>query len=125
VLRDVPGERIALLLSLSLVLGTFPVYGGPTVLCAAAAFLLRLNFPTLQVLNQASSPLQIVLFAPLHRVGAHLIHGGTETGVGSVVATMLQAMAGWASVCVPAGFLTYAALLWVARQRSHISGAGA
>ena len=120
VLNDVPVESAALLVSLSLVLGTFPVYGGPTVLCAAAAFLLRLNFPALQVLNQVSAPLQIVLFAPLSRIGTHMFHAGSRTAAGSAVATaMLQAIAGWCCVCVPAGVLTYAALLWILRQRSR------
>jgi len=48
-------ETVALVLTLGLVLGTFPVFGCPTVLCAVAALALRLNVPALQLVNQLMS----------------------------------------------------------------------
>jgi uncharacterized protein (DUF2062 family) len=50
---------IALILAVGLVLGVFPVYGLPTVLCVAAALVLRLNFSAVQIINQLVSPLQL------------------------------------------------------------------
>ena len=60
---------MALLVAVGLVLGTFPVYGLPTLLCAAAAVLLRLNAAGLQLVNQLSTPLQLALLLPLARIG--------------------------------------------------------
>src|ERR1043166_5600089 len=54
-------EEVALVLALGLLLGTFPMAGLPTLLCALAAGSLRVNFPALQLVNNLSSPLQIAL----------------------------------------------------------------
>ena len=56
-----PAERIALLVVLGFVLGTFPAPGCPTVLCLAAALALRLNLAALQVMNQIATPARYAL----------------------------------------------------------------
>src|SRR5215470_646165 len=50
-LAGLPVETVALILTVGLVLGTFPVMGLPTVLCVLAAFGLRLNVAALQLVN--------------------------------------------------------------------------
>jgi len=49
--QGITPEKIALSVALGAVLGIFPVLGSTTLLCAAAAFILRLNMPPIQVVN--------------------------------------------------------------------------
>ena len=49
--QGITPEKIALSIALGAVLGIFPVLGSTTLLCAAAAFILRLNMPAIQVVN--------------------------------------------------------------------------
>jgi uncharacterized protein (DUF2062 family) len=62
-------EKIALGLSLGIVLGIFPVIGATTLLCAAAAFLFRVNLPAIQLVNYLVYPLQLALLLPFFRAG--------------------------------------------------------
>jgi len=70
--QGVSPERLALAVALGLVLGTFPVLGATTALCAVAGVGLRLNQPAIQVANYAAYPLQLALFVPFFRAGAWL-----------------------------------------------------
>src|SRR5215468_459852 len=63
-------ESIVVIVAAGLVLGVFPVYGCPTLLCMLAALVFRINLPAIQLVNQVCSPLQLALWIPLHRVGA-------------------------------------------------------
>ena len=112
-------EHIALLISVGLVLGVFPVAGIPTILCLAAAFGLRLNFAALQLLNHVSTPLQLALLLPLARAGYWLSRGALSadsTVAGRLGAAALHAVAGWACICVPVGVLLYAILVLLLRR---------
>jgi uncharacterized protein (DUF2062 family) len=62
-------EKIALSIAVGVALGVFPVLGSTTALCAAAAVLLRLNLPAIQIVNWLVYPLQIVLLLPFIRLG--------------------------------------------------------
>ena len=109
-----PTETIALIVALGFVLGTFPVFGCPTLLCLAAALIFRINLPALQVMNQLSSPLQWALMIPLVRVG-WLVAG--RPAARSVETLALQAVVGWLLVCVPLGLALYFPLAHVLRGR--------
>jgi len=112
-------EQAALLLSVGLVLGVFPIMGCPTVLCLLAAFGLRLNFAALQLVNNISSPLQLALFLPLARLGAALCGGAVGAGgsaAGKLGAAALHAVAGWICICIPLGALLYVVLVIVMRN---------
>ncbi|HEY2019504.1 MAG TPA: DUF2062 domain-containing protein [Bryobacteraceae bacterium] len=118
-IRDSSPEQVALLLSVGLVLGVFPIVGCPTVLCLLAAFALRLNVAALQVLNNVSSPAQLALLLPLVRAGAWLCGGRVQSGASPVArlgAAAVQAVAGWALFCVPAGVVLYFILLFAMRR---------
>jgi uncharacterized protein (DUF2062 family) len=112
-LPELSFEEIALALAVGLVLGTFPVYGLPTVLCIGAAVALRINAGALQLVNQAATPVQLALFLPLHKAGGWILgaHGTSWAGV------LLYAIAGWASVCVPLGFVLYYTALFLLRRQ--------
>jgi hypothetical protein len=111
-LTEIPSGRVALLLSVGLVLGVFPIMGIPTILCLLAAVIFRLNPAALQVLNSVTSPLQLALLLPLARIGSKLcgvnLAGGAWTA--KLGLTALCAVAGWAFVCFPLGALLYAGL---------------
>ena len=114
------GDSMAIVLAVGLVLGTFPVYGCPTVLCLLAALVLRLNAPALQLVNQLSAPLQLALLIPFARLGERIL-GSPATASSSLLSRFseltLQAVAGWFCIAVPLGFLLYLALSYALRRR--------
>ncbi len=70
--QGIAPEKLALTLALGLALGSFPVLGVTTVLCAVAGVALRLNQPAIQVANYAAYPLQLALLVPFFQAGAWL-----------------------------------------------------
>jgi uncharacterized protein (DUF2062 family) len=68
-------RRISLCIALGVALGIFPVLGATTLLCTLAAFVFRLNFPAIQVVNYLVYPLQLILLAPFYGVGSWLFRG--------------------------------------------------
>lgn len=66
-----PG-RLALALSLGLVIGSVPMLGFSAIFCAIVAATFRLNQPAIQVANYLAYPLQIALFIPFFHAGAEL-----------------------------------------------------
>jgi len=113
-MHGLSAERVALILAVGLVLGTFPVFGLPTVLCLGAALCFKVSIPALQAVNQISSPLQWLLLFPLERAGARLFG---PAHLGNLV---LHAIAGWFCICVPLGFMLYVTLMCVLRRRRRI-----
>jgi len=116
-IAGMPPETVALILTIGLVLGVFPIFGLPTLLCAAAAFALRLNLPAVQLVNQLVSPLQLALFIPLGRIGGHIIG---EPSAGSIAGAARDAMVGWLCLSAPFGLAVYLVLsitLRLSRQR--------
>jgi uncharacterized protein (DUF2062 family) len=119
-ISDLSAENIALILAVGLVLGTFPVYGCPTLLCVLASLVLRVNLPALQVVNQLSLPLQLAMLVPLARLGSRIVAPSsgfaTTTIAGRFGAAALQAVVGWCCVCIPLGLVLYIALTYLLRQ---------
>ena len=114
---------MALILAVGLVLGVFPMYGVPTVLCTAAALVLRVNIPAVQLINQIASPLQIILFFPLNRFGAHLLRGDVALPASwSLAGAARDAVIGWMCLCVPLGVVLYFVLAHALRRNAFRSG---
>jgi hypothetical protein len=107
-------DRVALIVVLGLVLGAFPVFGCATILCGFAALALRVNSAVLQLVNQIATPVQLVLLLPLARAGSRIF--GAHAGFGG---TLLNAVAGWFCLCIPAGIVLYFAILVVLRWCRH------
>jgi uncharacterized protein (DUF2062 family) len=124
-MAELSPSTIALIFALGLVLGVFPVFGAPTLLCAAAAILFRLNLPAIQLVNQVCSPLQYALLIPLGRAGAK-ITGLHVSGniLGSLADTARNAVIGWACFCVPLGLLLYLILWLTLRRRRSLCSNG-
>jgi uncharacterized protein (DUF2062 family) len=114
-LHDEP-QDLALVLTIGFVLGTFPVYGVPTLLCLAAARLLRVNPLALLAVNQLATPLQFALLVPLAHTGWHIPVSAGAPIFWKVAATGLQAVTGWCLVVIPVGILLHSALLYFLRR---------
>ena len=70
--QGITSEKIALSLAFGIVLGTFPVLGSTTVLCAVAALIFQLNLPAIQLVNYLIYPVQLFLLVPFIRMGEKL-----------------------------------------------------
>ncbi len=132
-LEGVAAETVALIVALGIVFGTFPMYGCPTLLCAAAAILLRLNWPALQLVNYLISPLQLALLVPFNRVGARLVparaaslpgilHSDLWRLASSLWTAAMHAIVGWFCICAPLGILLYLTLHCIIRRRRRGKG---
>jgi len=113
-LEGLSPEKVALIVAVGFVLGTFPVLGFSSLLCAAAALALRVNLPALQVVGQAVTPAQYALLVPLARIGTRVV--GLRSGLGGA---MVHAVAGWLCVCVPLGIVLYVTLVFWMRGRAR------
>jgi len=118
-LRHLAPEDVALVLAIGLVLGIFPMWGFPTILCILASLVARVNFPALQIVNQLCWPLQIAMLLPLARLGSKIIAPSNEiaaTMAGRLGIAAVQAAAGWCCVCIPLGLLVYFSLRCILRR---------
>ena len=114
-------EKIALCLALGAVISSVPIsFGLGTLLCTAAAVVLRLNLPAIQAANWAAAPLQVLLFIPYMRTGEFLtrakplplsiaqitamFHADFWGSLARLWSSILRATLGWA-VAAPAGVL--------------------
>jgi len=88
--QGITPEKIALSIALGVVLGIFPVLGSTTILCAMAAFLLRLNLPAIQLVNYLIYPVQLILFLPLLQAGSRITGSARVTLSLSAIFTMMK-----------------------------------
>jgi len=113
-MSGIPRETVALIVVLGLVLGTFPFWGIPTLLCLAAALAFRVNLPALQVVNNLVSPIQLALMIPLARAGSRIMGAPFSWSLRTAAP---QAITGWLFICVPVGLAAYFPLAYALRQR--------
>ncbi len=126
-LQGITPEKIALSLALGAVLAVFPVLGSTTLLCTAAALLLKLNLPAIQLVNYLMYPVQLALVVPFMRAGARLFRVSSlpfsltqmltmfrenwSHTLGLLWVSALQAVVVWA-LCAP---VAIAILYWTLR----------
>ena len=65
-------ERLSASLALGLACALFPVFGATTTLCLLVGVPLKLNQPTMQIVNHVAGPLQVALMIPFIRLGETL-----------------------------------------------------
>ncbi len=119
-LTGLPPETIALIFAIGLVFGVFPVYGVPTILCAAVAIVFRLNLPAIQLINQICSPLQLALAIPFGRAGARILGIGLKMRLSpawNIADAARNAVVGWCCLCVPLGLVFYLILAFALHNR--------
>jgi uncharacterized protein (DUF2062 family) len=121
--QGISPEKIALTVALGAVIGIVPMLGTTTLLCAAAAFVFRLNPAAIQVVNGIVYPLQLILLIPFYRLGAWMFRSDasdlTLSGVKSVIASgvihaiqtlwtvTMHALVAWLCVGTVVGLILY------------------
>ena len=135
--QGVSPEALSLTLVLGLAIGTIPILGSTTMLCAGAAILLRLNQPLMQAINYLVYPLHLLLYVPLLMMGARMLDPTlTDPTVATLTLAEIVAMFRtdlwqtilklfwanlggvliWCAIAVPSGILLYAVLLRIVRN---------
>jgi hypothetical protein len=109
-------DELPLTLAVGIVLGVFPVYGVPTLLCLIASRALRLNVVALLAVNQISTPIQFALLVPFARIGWRIPLAPATPVAWKLAALGLQAITGWCLVAAPAGILLYFGLAYLLRR---------
>ncbi len=105
-------KKISFCIALGVALGIFPVLGTTTLLCAIAAFFLRLNIPTIQVVNYGVYPLQLVLLVPFYSAGSWLFGDENWALIGGNIAELLTTDF-WGNVSRIWDMTLYAVLIWL------------
>jgi len=116
-------EDISLTIALGFTLGTIPVLGSTTLLCAFAALSLRLNIALIMLVNYFAYPIQLLIYIPLLLLGANWLDSSvtslTLEGVyhmlrsdmwGAIKRLFWANLGGvliWSCVATPLGFLIY------------------
>ena len=72
--QGITPEKIALTLAFGFSLGMFPVFGFTTLFCFCAAYVLKLNQPMIQLLNQALWPVHLPVFFACWKIGETMFH---------------------------------------------------
>ncbi len=127
-------RRLALTLALGAALGMLPAIWGSTLLCAFLAFRFRLNQAVIQAANYLVYPVQIALFVPFYKMGAHMFPWGPAVSVDTlrqglaqdwmrdvpllIVAT-LKALAAWLVIAPPLAAFLYVLVLAILRNLSE------
>lgn len=131
-LASASAETVALSVAFGLALGVFPVYGCPTLLCMAVAVLFRLHVPLLHSINLVTSPLQLALIVPFHKLGDRVLPASAAWAVPghwqlalTVCGFTSRVVAGWFLVCAPLAFTLYVGLTFALRRYGPLRGAPA
>ncbi len=77
-------------MALGLTIGMLPCPWGPTILCAIAAHLLRINHVAIQVANYLAWPFQIALIIPFFWIGQKLFPFGEPLLLANLSFSSLQ-----------------------------------
>lgn len=125
--QGVSPNKLALAVTLGVIIGCFPVLGTTTLICVVVAWALKLNQPATQVGNFIATPLVVLFYVPLFDLGAWLF-GEPEVGFtlsqikaelkADAVATMqryawanARAVVAWAMLALPVALV----LFWILR----------
>ena len=86
-------QQLALTVALGVALGILPILWGTTLLCAAAAFIFRLNQAGMQLVNYLCYPLQLALFLPFYRLGERIFPSSAPASVAGDVHNLSSSFA--------------------------------
>ena len=123
--QGVTPQKLSLSVALGLVLAIFPVLGTTTLLCAAAALVLKLNMPAIQLVNYLAYPLQLLLLIPFLKAGRllfkapplpfslsqviHLVKAQPFHAITLLGTATWHGMVVWAIIAYPLGWALYRA----------------
>ena len=124
--RGISPRKLALTVTLGLIVGILPLVWGTSFLCAILAFRFGLNQAGIQAANYIAYPLQILLFLPFYRIGAWIFPGGSPLSTDifrsgferdwsghlhSFTMATCKALAAWSFLAPPTAVLIYFILL--------------
>jgi uncharacterized protein (DUF2062 family) len=105
-------SQLALSLAFGLGVGIFPVMGVSTPLLTVIALGLRLNLPTIQLVNYLAAPLQLAMIIPFVRLGERVL--GAEPQPLTVAAGIdLVAQGALRAIVLLWDAIVHAALGWI------------
>jgi uncharacterized protein (DUF2062 family) len=132
--QGVTPEKLAMSIAIGLIVGIFPVMGTTTVLCTAAAAVMRLNLVAVHTVHYAMTPVQLLLIIPFVRVGEHVVRAEPQPltisegmallaqGVVHAVVTLwsaiVHAVIGWVVIGPLAIVLCYYLFRWILLRTS-------
>lgn len=67
-------QKLAWSIAVGLLIGINPILGSTTIVCLAAAFVLRLNLAASQLANHIVYPLELILVIPFIHVASRIFH---------------------------------------------------
>ncbi len=111
--QGVTPERLAMSVALGIAIGLIPVLGVSTALCAAAALLLGLNLPAIQLVNYLLTPLQLLLIIPQLRLGEWIV-GAPPFPITLESGLAMLADGVWNAVRTLSTAILHATLAWLA-----------
>jgi len=121
-IQGISPQKLALTISLGIFIGTAPVLWGTTIICAALAFIFRLNQPGIQAANYLVYPLQLAMIVPFYRIGARIFPWGPAVSADIILKEIMEnwfgnialifvvtfkAIAVWLLVVAPLSLLLY------------------
>jgi uncharacterized protein (DUF2062 family) len=110
--QGVSPSRLALCVSIGIVVGNIPILGVSTILCSLIALLFRLNLPAIQIVQAAMAPSQILLIIPFVRLGEWIMRDPPQPL--SIEAGMqLLARGVWQAVQTLWSAIVHAGIAWI------------
>ncbi|MGA2777692.1 MAG: DUF2062 domain-containing protein [Steroidobacteraceae bacterium] len=133
--HGVSPQRLALCVSIGVVVGNIPILGVSTAICALIALTCRLNLPAIQLVQALMAPTQLLLIIPFVRFGEWIFHAPRQPlsieaalavvakGVGEAVVVLwdsiVHAGVAWLLVAPFAIFILYRILVPVFRHAAE------
>ena len=109
--QGVSPRQLALCVAIAIVVGNIPILGVSTIICALIALVFRLNLPTIQLVQAAMAPTQILLIIPFVRLGEWIVHAPRQAvSIKAALALMSQGV--WHAAVVLRDAIVHAGLAW-------------
>lgn len=109
--QGVAPHRLALCVSIAIVVGNVPILGVSTIACAFLALAFRLNLPAMQLVQAAMAPTQVLLIIPFMRMGEWIMHAPPQAmTVKAGLALLSHGI--WQAVVVLRDAIFHAGLAW-------------
>ena len=110
--QGMSAERLALCVAIGIVVGNMPILGLSTVLCTVVALVFRLNLPSIQLVQAAMAPTQLLLIIPYVRLGEWIARAPREPLSVEAGMTLMAQGVGHAIVVLWSAIL-HAGLAWL------------
>jgi uncharacterized protein (DUF2062 family) len=105
-------DRLALCVAVAIVVGNIPILGVSTLLCTLIALVFRLNLPTMQLMQAAMGPTQVLLIIPFVRLGEWIMRAPPQpVSINAGFALISHGV--WHAVVVLKDAIIHAGVAWL------------